>query len=140
MSRRKSRPKRKPIGTRLKLDAPQKEGYVRRYVNDDPGRLDQFTEAGWEFVRKSDAPDSQGDGVGSRISQHVGVHPSGEPKRAYLMEIDKDWYDEDQVEKAKVADQIDEVINAGVHGVPNAYTPGQAAPTVTEAPVTLRRE
>ena len=140
MTRRKSRPKRKPLGTRSRLDVPEKyrePGNVYRVVNNTPGRLDDFLEAGWDFVKKDRA--SEGIGLDSALSFHVGVDAAGQPMRAYAMYTSQEWYDEDQAAKQVVNDQVDEAIRGGVTNVQNAYTPGQAEPKLTEAPVTLER-
>ena len=45
------RPVRVPIGTRNVLTAPQRPGFVRRFVNDEPGRISQF-EGGTMKIRR----------------------------------------------------------------------------------------
>lgn len=142
MSRRKSRPARKPLSERARLDIPddlKEEGFSYSIFNDVPGRLESLREDGWEFVKKRGVKESESDSLDSNLSFYVGVGTDGRPLRAYAMKIDSKWRAEDYAEEQKMADQVDDAIKAGVEGVPNAYTPGQAAPTVTESPVTLRR-
>lgn len=90
--------KRTPIGTRSVLRAEQREGYVRRFVNDEPGRIKMFEEAGYQIVTDGSAPSDRnvGDslGTGSVVSKHVGGGT-----RAVLMEIPVEFYEEDM--KAK---------------------------------------
>ena len=138
MTARKGRTRRKPLGTRAKLEIPEKyieAGYVYRVVNDTPGRLEDFQEAGWEFVKRSDS--EVDDGSGSNLSFHVGVGADKKPLRAFAMRIKKEWFDEDQAAKQEELDAKQAVILGGVEGVPHAYTPGQASATVTENPVTV---
>jgi hypothetical protein len=101
---RTNRPKRIPLGTRNVLTAPKREGYVRRFVNDDGDRIKTFEAAGYSVVRGDvevgDPKAGKDTPTGSVVEKSVG---SG--NRAVLMEIKKEWYDEDQ--KAK-QDRIDE--------------------------------
>jgi len=135
MSRRKSRPKRGSMGLEAQLYAEQIDGLVARWVNDKPGRLDNFVEHGWEFRLKKGASE-KGDGIDARISKFVGNQKDGTPMRAYLMDIDIDWYDEDQADKQQVNDRVDEVIEAGVEGVANSYIPTDGG----KSPVTFKEK
>ena len=141
MTARKGRTRRKPLGTRAKLEIPEKyieAGYVYRVVNDTPGRLEDFQEAGWEFVKRSDS--EVDDGSGSNLSFHVGVGADKKPLRAFAMRIKKEWFDEDQAAKQDEVNATDAAIRGGTEGVPNAYTPGQASATVTNDVVTIERK
>lgn len=92
------RPKRTPIGTKNVLTYPKKEGYVRRVVNDEEGRINQFEGAGYSVVREHlDAGDPKA-GKASQVGSAVHPHVGG-GKKAVLMEIRKDWHDEDQKTK-----------------------------------------
>lgn len=112
---------RVPVGVqRMKMSAPERKGYVRRWVNDEmDGRVNRFKEGGYEFVE--DATMQIGDqnignenrNLGSRVSRVVGTQPNGEPKLAYLMEIKKEFYDEDQLAKEKINREIDNAIKSG---------------------------
>ena len=96
-----NRPKRIPLGTRNVLTAPKREGYVRRFVNDTPGRIKQFEDAGYSVVRDNieigDPKAGKGNKVGSAVSKPVGGGTKG-----VLMEIKKEWYQEDQKAKQDV--------------------------------------
>jgi len=138
MTRRKSRPVRKPLGHRARLEIPEKyieAGYVYRVVNDEPGRLEDFQAAGWEFVKRSTTVD--GDGLDSNLSFFVGTKADGADKYGYAMRIDEDWYKEDQISKQSEVDLVDDAIRSGTTNVPNAYTPNQPSTTVTESPVKM---
>jgi len=92
------RPVRIPLGTRNVLTAPKKKGYVRRFVNDEPGRIEQFEAAGYAVVKENievgDPAIGKGLDPGSAVSLSVGGGT-----KAVLMEIREDFYKEDQ--KAK---------------------------------------
>ena len=92
------------IGGRNVLTVDHKDigdGYVGRIVNDDPGRINMFRDAGWEVVEKrggAQIGDPQvGDGhqVGAVVTKSVGGGRVG-----YLMRIKKELYEEDQQLKA----------------------------------------
>jgi hypothetical protein len=104
----RERPKRVPIGTRNVLTAPAKAGYVRRWVNDRDDRIERFREAGYEVVdgdvQVGDPRAGDPTKTGSPVMKSVGGGV-----KAYLMEIPKEWYDEDQ--KAK-ADRVNEMEKA----------------------------
>lgn len=119
---KKGRKERVPLGIlRTKLRADQREGFSRRWINDKPGRLDDAVAAGYGFVADPEDDLKVGDGsdvaqvagVGTVISRTVGVHEDGRPMRAYLMEIEKDLYDEDQAEKQRLLDEKESAIRQG---------------------------
>ena len=95
---RPARPKRIPLGTRNVLTAPKREGYVRRFVNDEPGRIQQYEAAGYAVVKEDVAVGDPKIGKeldpGSSVSLSVGGGT-----KAVLMEIREDWYKEDQKKK-----------------------------------------
>lgn len=116
------RRRRVPLGVpRQKLNAPQRPGYVRRWVNDDPGRLDAAQEGGYEYVTgESRSEGGATDGMGAKISRVVGTRDGGAPITAYLMEIKKEWYDEDQEAKQGKIDDSEAALRRGQdqHGKP----------------------
>lgn len=114
-----TRPRRQPVSQRKILFAPNRRGYVRRWVNDDEGRVKLFEEGGWQLVRndpnmetadKSKLADSS---LGSVVTRHVGGG-----KKAFLMEIKEEWYIEDQAKKA-------EAINDSERDILSRRTDGQ---------------
>jgi len=110
--------KRIPLGSRNILTAPQKPGFVRRFVNDKGDRIQQFKDAGYSIV---DEPTKVGDpkiGRATQLGSTVDVHVGGN-QHALLMEIPKKYYDEDQKgEQAKIT-QVEKEIQR------NSKTPGQ---------------
>lgn len=94
----------------LKLSAPSREGYTRRWVNDDGNRIANADELGYDHVSDTGLKTS---GPGSRVSRLVGTKANGEPLHAYLMETPDELYAEGLAEKEAAARQIDESIKAG---------------------------
>lgn len=119
------RKERIPLGGgRQKLAAPQaRPGYVHRWINNDPGRIEQAQAAGYEFVRDPNAvksgeeyqQENETSDIGSSVSRIVGKDDGGQGKRAYLMEIPKEFYDEDQAAKQQALDAVDAQIDKGKH-------------------------
>ena len=105
---RSERAKRTPINGRNVLTASNLEaGFKYRFVNDMGDRVESFKERGWELV------DTDGVKLGDRRVEaastlgskaQVSVDKSG--TKAFLMRIPKDWYEEDQQDKARsIAEQ-----------------------------------
>lgn len=118
------RPQRIPVGMRPKLAVVGKDpGFVYRWVNDTPGRIDMFKQGGWELCSNQEVDvgnqrAEQASEIGSLASNIV---DGGTGMRAYVMKIRKEWYDEDQ--KANEAhidqlerDQITANVNDGEYG------------------------
>lgn len=97
MSKAQNRPKRTPLNKRDILTTDQRTGYVRRWVNDEPGRIEMFKEAGYAIV---DSPTKVGDKRAGDASNLTSVvrKPVGGGQEAVLMEIKQEWYDEDREE------------------------------------------
>ena len=85
--------RRADLGTDdLKLAAPKREGFVRRWVNDVVGRVDNFMANGWDVVQTAGTE-----------ARHVGGQKN--PLKAVLMEIPDEFHTEDQQKKmTKVID------------------------------------
>lgn len=94
-------------GHALKLQAPQRPGFVRRWVNDDGNRIANAEELAYDFVHE---PGAQSTDVGSRVSRLVGTKANGEPLRSYLMETPEEEYRAGQDEKEAHLRQIDEAM------------------------------
>ena len=144
MRKKRETTRRPRMGARLKLEVRDKDpNYVYRWFNDDGGRINEAVECGWEYVFKEDVKlDTSGGkpGLGSVASLSVDKHADGSPKSAYLLRIRKEWYDEDQIEKQKETDLVDQSIRSGtLSTVPNAYTPGQASAGITEDVARIKR-
>lgn len=100
------RKKRIPFGMPHKKlpDVPENDGYQYRVINDnwhkEPGRVMRAMAAGYEKV--------QGHESGA-----VGTNDDGSPIMGVLMRIPKELYEEDQKEKQKEIDKVDQAIRAG---------------------------
>lgn len=99
-------------GYTLRLDAPERPGYVRRWVNDDgSGRPERLNvDLAYDFVH---ADDIKGDGLGRRISRVVGSKRNGEPMHAYLMETPEEEYAVGVAEKEDRLKPFEEAIRSG---------------------------
>lgn len=74
----------------LKLGGvPKKEGFIRRWVNDDKNRLAEVEQLAYTHVNDAGVQSSD---TGGRISRLVGTKATGEPLRAYLMETPTEEY------------------------------------------------
>lgn len=82
-------------GYGARLQAPAKEGFVRRFVNDDRNRVAQLTDLGYTIV---DEPGIQSLDAGSVISRLAGTKEGGSPLRTILMETPVELYQQGRVE------------------------------------------
>lgn len=127
------RRKRTPVGgIALKLDAPKREGYVRRFVNGDPARIQELQELGYTFVGEKAGQDAaRTEGLGSRISRHAGKLDSGAPMQAFLMETPVSEYEIGVVEKEDRLKPFEDALRRGddpTGGLTSAevYQPGRS--------------
>lgn len=132
-----SRAERGPRRPRIPMGVPRsklsvqgmEEGYVYRWFNDHGGRIQQATQAGYEFAKDVTAGDTgeRNSDIGSKVSQLVGAKEDGSPLRAYLMRIKREWYLEDQTAKQADINETDESIRHGQigkeHGDGHTYIP-----------------
>lgn len=101
-------------GLALKLDAPTRAGYVRRWFNGDPGRLLEAKELGYDFVHDESAEGkARSQHAGTRIARHVGVNAKGEPLMAYLMETTEADYQIGVDEKEEKLKPFEQALRAG---------------------------
>jgi hypothetical protein len=105
------RRRRKSVGTAsLKLAAPMRPGFTRRWVNDQDNRIADAVELGYDHVSEQGIQSSSPD---SRVSRLVGTKANGEPLRAFLMETPNELYAEGVDEKETHNRLVDEAIAAG---------------------------
>ena len=101
----KQKVKRTPVsGARNILTVSNSDpNYMYRWVNDTVGRIQMFTEAGYEVVTKDlevgDATVDKLSKVGSAITRTVGGLMT-----AVLMRVPREWYNEDQATKMAEVD------------------------------------
>lgn len=122
---------RVPLGVaRSKLTVAGRPGFVRRWINDSEGRLQNAQDGGYQFVQNEvvaqigDADiDNENRDMGARVSRVVNQTTG---QRAYLMEIQADFYQEDQAAKVAKVEETDKRIRKGkLEEVEESYIPDQ---------------
>ena len=97
------RKRRTPLMRKNVLNYEDKDpNFVYRFVNDRPGRVQEFLDMGYEHVDHGKVGDSRVDkrsADGSRTQVHVGQGDQG-----FLMRIPKEFYEEDQKVKQDYVD------------------------------------
>ena len=95
-------------GRRGRLNVTGKEeGFVYRIVNDDVGRVMELQERGYDIVPHDNV--TVGDkrvGMPQKVGSPIEISVGG-GKKAYLMRIRQDWYDEDQAAKQEEIHQLE---------------------------------
>ena len=80
-------------GLALKLDAPARPGFVRRWVDNHPTRVMAMQELGYDLAEQIAGEDeARTDGLGTRIQRLGGKRDSGEPQHLVLMETPAEEY------------------------------------------------
>ena len=101
-------------GTRNIMTVKGKDpDFVYRFVNDDEDRVAEMQERGYEIVthdvqvgdKRVATPKKEGAPVQKSV---------GQGKKAYLMRIKKEWYEEDAQAKAEQVDALDKAIKGTV--------------------------
>ena len=114
-------------GHALKLDAPVRPGFVRRFVLNDPSRIQHMHDLGYDFAQeKAGEGVKRSMGQGSRIERHAGKGQDGAPSRLILMETPVSEYEVGIQEKEERLKPFEEAIqrNADTTGeLENAYAP-----------------
>lgn len=102
-------------GFTVKLNAPSRPGYVRRFVNGDPARIAQLEDLGYTLVneRAEGRGDKRTDGAGTRIARHAGRFEDGAPMQAFLMETPIEEYNVGVAEKEERLKPFEEAVRAG---------------------------
>ncbi len=120
---------RVPLGVaRSKLTVAGRAGYVRRWINDYDGRLQNAQDGGYEFVQSDNVKqigdadvDNENRDLGARVSRVVDKTTG---QRAYLMEIKEEFYKEDQKAKIAKVEETDRRIKKGkLEEVEESYVP-----------------
>lgn len=117
-------------GFALKLDAEQRPGFVRRFVNGDPSRIQRMKDLGYEVVQDQAGEGSaRTEGLGSTIARHAGKTEEGQPFKAYLMETPLQEFEYGVLDKEDARKPFEDAIrgSADTTGqVEGAYQPGQS--------------
>ena len=99
---RERRKVRNPFGSqKLKMAWPPRTGYFRHWFNDEPGRVIEAQAGGYTFVQ-----DHSGKNVEIVVDKTTG-------KKAFLMEIPQEWYDEDMAEQQAKIEEMKSSISRG---------------------------
>lgn len=111
-----------------RLVAPQREGFKRRFVNDDnKGNIDKHLRLGYYFLEETQIGDEYipTSDLGKRKSQRVGTKEDGSELIGYLMEIPLEFYQETQNEKEARIVALESQVRQGnaEGGVENSYDP-----------------
>lgn len=114
-------------GLALKLDAPQRPGFVRRFVLNDPSRIAHMHELGYDFAQEKAGEGSRRtQGQGTRIERHAGKDQNGAPTRLVLMETPVSEFEVGVAEKEERLKPFEEAIRSSADTtgeVENAYVP-----------------
>lgn len=101
-------------GFRQKLDAPQREGFVRRWVDDSPARVMEMQELGYDFAQEQAGTGAKRtDGQGSRISRMGGKRDDGSPHQLVLMETPASEYALGAKEKEDALKPFEDALRSG---------------------------
>ena len=101
-SRTKNRPDRVPVSGHRNIMTvhDQDPAFVYRWVNDIEDRIEIFKLGGWKLVEdKHQIGDRKADGA-SQLDRVV-TKNVGAKRTAYLMRIEKEFYEEDQAAKER---------------------------------------
>lgn len=96
-----------PVGS-SKLAIPQRVGWIRRWVNDTPGRVYQKQQLGWNIAKNPETGENWALVVNNAITEAGGL-------KGYVMEIPLQFYREDQDAKQKKLDELDNQIYGGTY-------------------------
>ncbi len=137
-----NKPRRKRGATShlgLRLDAPKRQGWVRRWVNAAPSRIERMKDLGYQLVNdRAGEAEARTDGGGSGIQRHTGTDDQGRPSYQVLMETPEEEYAVGVQEKDASSRAFDEAINAGrdtTGRLSDQYTPKGAS-----SGIEIRRE
>ena len=111
------RPARVPVSGNRDILAVKNipDNKIARWVNDVDNRILKFQQGGQEFVTDEGVTVGQptvesSKAVGKVVSKIVGTKKTNEPLYAYLMVIDRDWYNQDQQAKQNDVDAQEQAI------------------------------
>jgi hypothetical protein len=121
------RPRASVGGFSLKLDAEQRPGFVRRFVNGDPSRILRMEELGYTLVSdRAGEGKARTDGKGTRITRHAGKTEDGAPMHAVLMETPQEEYAYGQSDKEEYRQKFEADIRRSAD--PTGQVEGSYAP------------
>ena len=83
----------------VRLDKSDRERFQYRWVNGDPGRVQDLRDRGYEIVDDPHIEDDRG------AERRVGRTETGSTMKARLMRVPKDFYEEDQAQKREIHEE-----------------------------------
>lgn len=100
-------PERVPYSKQALMSVDQREGYVRRFVNEYEGEVAKMIKAGWAVVTKPSVnkSDLEQNTLDSVVRIVVNKDINANCKTAVLMETPIEWYEEDMQNQMKELDQ-----------------------------------
>jgi hypothetical protein len=121
------RPRASTGGFSLKLEAEQRPGFVRRFVNGTPTRIAKMEALGYAMVNdQAGEGKARTDGKGSRITRHAGALETGAPMQAVLMETPEHEYAYGEADREEARKAVEDVIRRSADPtgeLENAYVP-----------------
>lgn len=122
------RPRPNAGGMSLKLEAEQRPGFVRRFVNGDPNRVLKMEALGYTMANeRAGGGKSRTDGQGSRITRHAGRNEDGSPMHTVLMETPDFEFNHGVADKEEARKAVEDVIRRS--GDPTGQLENQYAPS-----------
>lgn len=126
-------PRRRMIGGGSKLGVDCSKliaaGYHPYWRNDMDGRVQEALANGYQFVSPDEVEEvslrvSAQEMADDKVSRVVGHTDKGDPIRAFLMKIKKEWHEENMAFYQKRNDAIERAIRSGnVTSVESGYSP-----------------
>lgn len=101
-------------GLNFNLMASERPGYVRRFVKDNPRRIAQMLERGYEFAKEGDN-EICGTIEGSRLGAELGITREGPGTKGFLMETPIENYEALQELKQEPIDAVEQEMRTGHH-------------------------
>jgi hypothetical protein len=99
-TREEPRRERIPLTRQNNLYYPEIAGFKLRWVNDTPGRLKKYEEAGYNFVEE------EVDGRKEKVKKSAGVNKEGRLFDMYLMKLPEKYWQEDLKRKHDINEEI----------------------------------
>lgn len=120
------------VGLKLSLDEGKldRKNNHYRFARSTGGRIESLIANDYDIA--PEGAKSDGNSLGTVNSVHGGVDDAGKPYDLVLMRKRRDWFEEDQKEKLKPLDEMDEAIRRNnpnhkgndLRGSPQVYAPG----------------
>jgi hypothetical protein len=122
------RPRPSAGGFSLKLEAEQRPGYVRRFVNGDPNRVLKMEALGYTMVNdRAGEGKARTDSLGTRITRHAGRNEDGSPMHTVLMETPEHEFNYGVADREEARKAVEDVIRGS--GDPTGQLENQYAPS-----------